>query len=704
MIAALLGTTALTAPTRAEAGPVVPFIAGLFGVTGTVAFVTSAAYVAGATFAASAIGSFVLRTVLSVGLSLLAQALAPKPSVPPPAARMVNFAQPISYAEWVFGRTRKGGPLGFTGFADLRRYYVPILAAHSIHSIVEHWLDEVTVDVDDTITDQTLSNIKAPAQAAGFGRIDAFLGQSGQTADAGLIGAFSEMTPAHDFAGLAGGVIWAKRPPQSKFSDIYPRGREWAWTPVIDGNDQIYDPRDKTRKYTNNAALVLAYWITEILGRDVVWDDVAVEADACDVLVTNAQSETQPRWTLNGTISDDLEFEDQRAQLAAACDAFLYERADGKVGFNVGRWIEPTVTLTEDDFLSLEFSEGDWGANAPTETSVAYVEPENGWRETPSGVWVDDVSSRPIRQEPQLYMVTNHNQASRMNRRLSRTSRAQYRLNGTLGVIGYDLLGQRFVRVVHSELGIDAYFEVGELVREGIGVFQLSANSVRPEDFNDEIVEPKRPEFKRIITSDDVPFVTGFGATVKKGGVIRFVWDAQDVSMTQQILLTTADGQFRQIIDVPGGGETSHTVTGLVNGESYLAQIRNLTATTRGSQWAPIPALDVTAKSNTVAPEALTEFSVSPPSVVTNSPLTVAFKAANDPNHSAIEIWRGTSSDFGSAVLIKTVYTTPNASGTYTTYAPSAGTFYYWARPINVSAVPGPESGPETITASEPGP
>ena len=418
MRSSLLATTALT-PTPAAAAPVVGFILGAVGATGAaVALGISSGVVAGSLFGATFWGAFAVRTVLSIGLAALASSLGPKPSMPPPSARMVNFAQPISYAEWAFGRTRKGGPIGFTGFHNLRRYYVPILAAHEIQGVVEHWLDERAVTLNGEPS-QNLSNI---APIAGYGRINTLTGAPSQTVDAGLDAAFTEITAAHDFKGLSGAVIWAKRPSASAFTDIYPLNRQWAYAPVIDGNNQIYDPRDDSRKFTNNAALVLAYWLTEVLGRDVDWSDVAVEANASDQLVTNGEGGTQAKWMINGSISDEQEFEDQRAQMAAACDAFVYERADGKVGFKVGRWIEPTVTLTDDDFYALEITEGNWGAGAPNEVAVTYTEPENAWRETPGGTWIEDAAARPIRDAPQLFMVTSNNQAARMAKRIASTN------------------------------------------------------------------------------------------------------------------------------------------------------------------------------------------------------------------------------------------------------------------------------------------
>ncbi|CUI01131.1 fibronectin type III domain-containing protein [Leisingera aquaemixtae] len=620
---------------------------------------------------------------------------------------MVNFAQPVAYAEYVYGRARKGGPLGFTGFADGRRYYVPILAAHEIEGIVEHWLDERPVALTAEV-EQSASNIST-APIAGHGRINVFTGAAGQVVDPGLEAAFTEITEAHDFKGLSGAVLWAKRPPQESFSKIYPNGRQWAYAPVFDGKNDLYDPRTGAKGYSNNAALVLADWVVNVLGRAVDWDEVADEADACDPLVMNAEGELQPRWTLNGTISDEQAYEDQRAQLAAACDAFIYERTDGKVGFTVGRWIEPTLTLTADDCFAVELSEGQWGADAPDEVSAVYVEPQNAWRETPSGTWVENAAAKPVRDEPQLYMVHNHNQASRLNKRIAKTKRARYQLRATIGMAGYEILGgreggraHRFIRVRSDEIGLDEYFEVGELAREGVGTFTLTANSVKPEDFDFDAAteEPERPKYGSVVSDSSIPVPSNFGGSAQDNGSILFTWDLQDAAYTQEVRYRPA-GDSYWLTQQTSELATRIRIGGLVDGQAYEAQIRNRTSGAGASDWGPEDPKVISAVSDTVAPGALTSFSV----VKSGEDVLISFTAPNDSHYFGTRIYRVLAPmDFSNAALIHTEYGIASNGDSYTDPAPGYGTFHYWAEPINGSELAGPLSGPQTVTLNEPGP
>ncbi|EEX09631.1 conserved hypothetical protein [Ruegeria lacuscaerulensis ITI-1157] len=696
LLLAFLGTTALT-PRPAEAAPVVGFVAGALGISASAAAAAgiSAGFAAGATFGGSLIGGFVVKTVVAVGLSKIAQKLRGTPSSGQytPATRMANFAQPVSYAETVYGRTRKGGPLGFTGFKNSRRYYVPILAAHQIEGIAEHWLDERQVTLNSN-TGFSNPNIDTFPMRQ-YGRIEPFLGAPGQAANAGLMSVFPEITSAHDFAGLAGAVVWAKKPPDAEFSDVYPRGRQWAYTPVIDGKNTIYDPRTDTTGYTNNAALVIADWIVNILGVGVDWDEVAAEADICDELVTNAEGGTQPRWTINGTISDDQEFEEQRAILGGACDAYFYERPDGKLGFRVGRWIEPDVTLGALDLKSFELSSGQWGADAPTEVSVVYTEPENGWRETPSGAWVESTTERQKREELQVFTITSHNQAARIAKRLAKTKRSKYSLRGEIGLRGYDLLGKRFFRMVQPEIGFDQYFEIGSLTRDGIARFTIEANSVEPEDFEFDaaIEEPTRPTYLKVSEDATPPDSQILNVGSSGANSVDFIFAPLGTHKQRLRIRRVGTALWRKHTLLEG--DELLRVTGLIDGAAYKYQARPIGANAAEKLWLPDPPATVTVVDNPTAPAAHEAFSA----ILTGANIDVLFTAPNDPNYFATRIYRAlNSTNFGSATLVHTEYGIPSNNDSWTDVAPASGDQSYWIEPINSSGVAGPRTGPQTVT------
>ena len=647
----LHSTTALTFPRPVYAPQAAGFIYGAIG--GTVAAGATGAFAAGVaagtTFAASAFGGIIVNAVVGIGLSVIAQALQPAPEVPKPSARMANFAQPVSYAEYVLGRTRKGGPLGFTGATGRYRYYVPLLAAHEIEGIVTHYLDERVVEIDgsDIVTTAPISN------GPEVGKITPFLGATGQTANADLVAAFpGQITASHDFKGLAGAVVRAKKVSPESFSDIYPRGRQWDYTPVIDGHNGIYDPRDESTGHTSNAALILAWWLTDVMGQTVDWDDVATEADACDVEVTDRYGATGAKWSIDGVLADDEDFETQRAKLCAACDAFLYENTDGTVGFTVGRYIAPDVTLTAADCEGLEITSGQTGSSAITEIVPEYIEPDNAWREWSTGVWtVDPDGNQTLRDTPRLHMVKWHNQAIRIAKRLGKTKRPQWQMQGTIGPIGYELIGKRFFRLNHEEMGIDMTFEVGKLTRETSGTFSITANSVDSTDFDfdADTEEPERPEVNASEISDEgsIDAVTGVTATSPGNNQILVEWDAQDALYAQQILLVRQSTGQEEVISTSRAvsTRTSHEINGLVAGETYEVQVRNYTGTPGAevsvSDWAPSTALQVVVGG--VVPG---DFSVS---VATGEPGRARFQGVSGTNTVIARVYYSATDDFGTA-------------------------------------------------------
>ncbi|WP_088648224.1 phage tail protein [Marinibacterium profundimaris] len=679
-IALLLGSTAIVRPAPAEAMPqAAGFIIGALG--GTAAATAGAAYaagvVAGGAFAGTALGAIVVKTVVGVGLSMIAQALTPRPDLPKPSARMVNFAQGVAYAEWALGRVRKGGPIGFTGAAGTYRYYVPILAAHEIAGIAQHYLDERPVEIDgaDLVTTDPIGDTA---------KVSAFLGAAGQAANADLLAEFpGQIAAAHDFAGLAGAVIRAKKVPPERFSEVYPGGRQWAYAPVLDGHARIYDPRSDSYGFTSNAALILAWWLTERMGQSVNWDLVAVEADVCDEEVTDRYGVTGPRWCFDGILSDDQDFETQRAQLCGACDAFLYEAADGTVGFYVGRYMAPGVTLADGDFEAVELVGGQTGSDAPTEIVPEYVEPANAWREWSTGVWTVTAEGRRVRDTPQLHGIKWHNQAIRIAARLGRVKRPAWQLSGTIGAVGYELLGHRFFRFSHAELGIDGPFEIGKLERVGVDTFSVTANSVAATDwdFDAGSQEPERPAVsaEAVVGGYATAAIANVAASSPSAGRILVGWDAADAVYSQQIRLQRLSDGFEEIIAVGRSvaARESYEITGCEVGATYAVQVRNfsgLEGTDKVSAWAPAVPIEVTVSG---APTGA--FSISS---ATGEPGQVRFQGNAGANTVVVTVWRAVANDFGTAVQVGGNIPVQTLAAYDVSASVASGTAYYWLRPI----------------------
>ncbi|MDH2326011.1 phage tail protein [Cereibacter sp. SYSU M97828] len=647
-------------------------------------------------FAAVQIG---IATVIGMAAAKL---LTPK--LPTPEGQQVNLAQSVAYQERVYGRTRKGGPYGLIHFTRVQfpnwrnvdvYVYTIILAAHQIKGAVDHYLDDRFVEVGEYAgrgkPDYVLSSPYINADGI---TITVHNGALDQAADELLVREVDGWTAQHDMAGLAYGVITARQHIDNG-PRMYPTGRIPTWAPVIDGNDQILDPRTGERGFTRNWALCFAHELVEYQGLDVDWDAVALEADVCDQLVITGEGTQRPRWRVGGTISDETDFASVRAAFATAADAYLFERPDGKFGFYAGRWMEPQVSLGPRDFIALQIGMAR-DMDTANEFTVRYVEPANHWKESPSGAFVHDEDGARTRKEISAYLVNDHHQACAIAKRAARADHAEYRISGTLNFAGFDLIGHRFVSFSHPEMGVACVLEIQKLVLNADrmtwafeGVSTAAADwTLLPDE------EPARPEYGRIDGGTTIDVIGSLRVRVSRStsGSAALVaeWDEQEGNYRQQLRYAVAGSEDWQLVDIPSGSQ-QHIMTGLLDGSTYEVQIRNIRSGEDGEWSAPVSALAV---ANTDAPPALPRFEV------TGGPAqaVVDFDTPNTPLYAAARIFRArNSTNFANAVLVQTVYGSPNISDGWTDTGLTAASYTYWGRAINQSGVPGPISNPVTV-------
>lgn len=640
LFAAFLFSTTALYPAEAHAMPlVVGFIGGIVtalgasavggGIAGLAGGFSAGAFAAGYGLVGALGGSFVFKLALSIGVSLLAAALRPKPQTPDPGQKVVNLRQPISFFEFVYGRVRKGGPVNFWQAKGGRRYIDVIIAARRIDSFVTRFLDEREAGIDYADDNLALPEDWFERKIA----IEEFDGAPGQAAPPFLLDNFTEWTADHDMAGLAHATLICANSKPDDFAGIYPSGREPVYTALVDGF-LVYDPRDiaqdendpDTWVYSNNGALVIADWIvsTDGLGRSVNWAKVAIQADKADLDVMDRDGNLRKKWQLAGSYSSADERETVRANMGVACDAMFYEDDDGTVGFYVGGYEEPTVTIVDDDILRVQYSEGQPGTDIKNSMVISYTEPEQGYRESASAPYIiNDPSEAYSEDALNVFWIPNHNQAVRVAKRLLLVSRAKYQISAVLKYEAIRLKGQRFFRLQHSEFNdLDMVFEVDKLSRNEDGItFTLDAHSVTEADFefNAAVEEPEKPKRNGIVTSESTPEPTGVTATVEilaGSPTVLVEWDDPPrESILNQVRYREHDGPGDWFqISVPIG-QSYQRISGLNDNAEYDIQVRALTPGGRASKWVPNnagdeddPTLSVTILIDPTAPLALASF------------------------------------------------------------------------------------------------
>lgn len=709
--------TAIGAPAL---GGAIVGLGGAGAIGGFVAGWGAAAAIGG--FFGTTIGGLIGSAGLSLGASYLSSLLRPKAAggsfqqsaaVSPPSDRLVNLRQAIPVRTRSYGRVRVGGPVYFWKAKDGKRFYGIVLNSGEIHQFVGRYLDErfVTIDGSGFVT-------TTEYQSGGRSRVQLqeFRGNSAQAAPTLLTGNFTEWTTAHKVTGCAHAVIAAENCPTEDFSTVYPGGREPTYTAVIDAT-KCYDPREEdhdpddatTWEFTRNAALIMAHWVTndDGLGRQVDWDIVAEEADACDVLVTNRDDETQPKWELCGTYSFGEDRESVRAQMAVGCDSFFFETITGKVGFRVGRWIAPTVTISAGHILSINITEGQDGTDVKNAFAVQYAEPASGYREEQAAAYVIDDGNPYEEDTISAFWIPSHNQAVRVGKRLLLGARSQYRISARLKLQGLRLIGQRFFTLDFSEADIVHAFEVDKLTFSDDGLsLELEAHSVLESDFNfnaatEESAQSQRTEIEEELDVPEPTTITAQATAIPIAGgtAVAILVDFDDPprdSYVHQIRYRVESpvGDWFTV-DIPQGQSYQYTPA-LSDGETYEVQVRARAQTGRASDWAPVTPLSITATADATPPGVATGVSGTGGSGTAD----VDWTAPNSANYVAARIYRRTTNTFIGSTLVHTEYGAPNTADTWTDSALSAGTYYYWVVAVNGSGVAASEVATGAVVVS----
>src|SRR5690606_16543366 len=143
-------------------------------------------------------------------------------------------------------------------------------------------------------------------------------------------------------------------------------------------------------------------------------------ADFSDETVTTVTGEVIPRWRIWASYS--LASEERRQVLTdmmKACDGHVWQDADWKFNLMVGRYVEPTVVITDDHILSMTAKRGPNARHAVTALKMIYTEAAIGYREQESATVIapgveEDPNTDP--QSVEVAFAPHHNQAARLGK------------------------------------------------------------------------------------------------------------------------------------------------------------------------------------------------------------------------------------------------------------------------------------------------
>lgn len=711
--------------------PVVGFIASAIVALGAATPLVSVLGIGGLAVAGSVIGTVAVGAALTIGASYLSQSLIDQPQgttpgsvpTPKPSDGQLNIRQAVPDHRRHYGRVRTGGPIVFYESKDGYMHVCVETGLGEIDAIEAYFLNEAEVTLDGSGFVQEAQFIVGGTSRV---QIETSLGADNVASSTILQNAFTEWTADHRGRGIAWAVMRCQDTPAEQFRSVYESGKEPNYSQLERGA-KLYDPRKdstaggsgshrqddpSTFEWSDNAALIIADYLAHPDGYGMGWDAidwtaVAAEADVCDELVTDQATQQIARWRIWGTYTLAESRRDVLRRLLAAADAMIYQTAGGLVAFHVGRWQAPAFTLTDDHIRAVDLQRYPDATEQANEIKVLYTDPDLGYREAESNGYRDDAAitalGRTISRQANLYMVPHHNQAVRLAKRLETAGSAEWRGQLTLNLYGLNLIGQRFVHVEYSELGIDEDFEIQKLSISGDGLsVTIEIVSASAADFafdaaTEEGTPPTVPVDTSSTASIAVPtnLAAAAGEVALSGGVgvaLFASWDppSRD-SLSHQARFRQVDTTSWTTMSVVQ--DEDRAFSGFVDaGPQYEIQVRAISLTGLASAWSA--SATVTATVDTSAPATPTSFGSS----LSGSDVTLTWTASVSANQYASNVYRNTVDNFGTATQIATVYGGPSDAETYADEGLSAGTYYYWITGVNASQVESTETASQTQT------
>lgn len=184
--------------------------------------------------------------------------------------------------------------------------------------------------------------------SASFARVRAYLGGSGQAADAGMVSNLSGVwTSAHKGTGLAYLVV------ELDYNETaFPNGLPNV-SALVRGA-RVFDPRSNTTAWSENPALLARAYATHPLGgrlsSDLIDDaSVIAAANVCDQSVTYSvagRTYTRARYTAGLSTRAGVRPQDVLNDLTQAMGG-RWALADGKLRLKAGAYTSPVLSITE---------------------------------------------------------------------------------------------------------------------------------------------------------------------------------------------------------------------------------------------------------------------------------------------------------------------------------------------------------------------
>lgn len=576
-------------------------LAGI-GITGTVAKIAGALLLAG------------LSLGLQAGTTALQRQQAKKAARR--SASNGDFQQTIrgsvSARTRHYGEVKVSGTIVFIENIGTDVFMVVAVGTGTIDSYVQFYIGEkaVLTDADGAVTNAPFwIAASGDPNARSHVRIQSRRGYAAQDPFSLLTSYFpAAYTTNHKLNGIAAVCVRYKAASAANFSKVYNNSipdvkavihGAPVYDPRISGHDEA-DP--DTWAYSRNSALIYWDYLVNADGMRVARSAIDVAsftqaANDCDEFVALREGGSERRYRCSGSYSFDETPADVAQRILDTCRGEAFLTREGKIGLRVGKWIEPEVTITEDDIIQLKLTRGvgllrEFNAARPIFTS-----PEHGYQDVEAAEVINqasvDILARKMVQDVRLPMVSSHSQAQRLAKAELYEDNPEHSGEMQCHYSALNLIGQRVFRlqVDHAGRAIDLVCRVtGLRIASDLGSLQVTFEEMPPEAYEwDEEVDEGDPPVIPPETSDDptAPAApTGFSVTTETNGttVTGVRWDATErAGQVYDFRWRESGGDWTVI---SGLTERAYVISPTVNGDDYEAEARIRTAQGGISLWA----------------------------------------------------------------------------------------------------------------------
>lgn len=380
---------------------------------------------------------------------------------PPPKAKAAEQAYQMTRASvgvfnLLYGQRRASGQIVFYHPKQVGsiyyRYFAICVTGHRCAGLVSWMLKDeiVTVDGSGLVTSGAYAN----HAWLWFAR-----GEDDEVANATLV-AECDGKWTTDHRGRGAAMIYAK----FEMTDEIVQAGMPTITGIIQGKDDILDPRDGSEGYTNNATLVSYDWLR--LPReeggfgtdaDEIPDDdlLSAWANICDEDVDDGDGGTEKRYALDSVIQVGGAPSELR-QTFVTCQAGTWANIGGVFWLRPGYWVPPSHSLEERDLagpITIPMLEDP--QKIATQVNGTFVDPANNYQPMPVPTW--STAGDIVQMDVDLPHITSSARSERIIAIMGKRAQCEKKVSWPMNIAGLAVQAMDTVQLATARYGLSNY-------------------------------------------------------------------------------------------------------------------------------------------------------------------------------------------------------------------------------------------------------